>query len=480
MGGRSWLTFAISLIAAVCLAGCSGNSSASTSTTSGMVPVSMTIHDTPPAGVSILSFEIHVTGASLQPSDSTAAAVSLLSAPDEIELEHLQTNSAFLGSSSVAAGTYNSLAVTFANPQMTILNNTAAVITVGGQTCNIGQICEVKPALNQASVTVNSNPPFPITLSSASPVNLEMDFNLNSSVGSDLSITPTVTVNSATSGAQGQSGDQEDIELVGSVTAIDSSNQSFTLQLPLSGQTDTIMTTSKTEFDFENDNCSANDFTCLAAKQTVKVEAQMNNGALTAKDVEGVALPQTQTVMGTVVSLNPAQSQFQLVLQDVEDSQDAQTLTLGLPVMVTVQSGATFDVNAGGLSLGGLNFGGFSNLLLGQEVSVAVSGVQASSSGIALTTNHVTLDMSEISGTVASVDATNDNLTLTNLPSIFTSNGITQILVQVGSTTQYENTTGLGAVSANQPVSVSGLLLPNPSSTTEPELLASTVRLRLD
>jgi hypothetical protein len=477
MGGRSWLTLAVGITTALCLAGCSSNSTSS-NTPSGTVPVSMTIHDTPPSGVSILSFEIHITGASLQPSDSSAAAVSLLSAPDEIELEHLQTNSAFLGSVSVPAGSYSGLSVTFANPQMTILNNTAAAITVGSQTCNIGQICEVTPALNQAAVTVNSNPPFPITLSSSSPVNLQMDFNLNSSIGADLSVTPTVTVTSATS-APGQEGDQEDIELVGNIIGVDSSNQSFTLQLPFSSQTDTIMTTSSTEFDFENDNCSTNNFQCLAAGQTVKVEAQMNNGALTAKDVEGVALPNTKTVMGTVVSLDAAQNQFELVLQDVEDSQDAQTLTLGLPVMVTVQSGATFNVNAGGLSLGGLNFGAFSNLLLGQEVSVSVSGVQTSTAGITLTTNQVTLNMSEISGTAASVDTTNNNLTLTNLPSLFTSNGITQILVEVGSSTQYENTTGIGALN-NQPVSVSGLLLDNPSSSTEPILLASTVKLRLN
>jgi hypothetical protein len=477
MGGRSWLTLVVGISAVLFLAGCNSNSTP-TNSASGMVPVSMTIHDTPPSGVSILSFEIHITGASLQPSAS-GAAVSLLSAPDEIELEHLQTNSAFIGSTSVPAGSYSGLTVTFANPRMTILNNTAAAITVGSQTCNVGQICEVTPALNQAGVSVNSNPPFPVTLSASSPVNLQMDFNLNSSIGADLSVTPTVTVTSATSGP-GQPGEQEDIELVGSVTGVDSSNQSFTLQIPFSSQTDTIMTTGGTEFDFENDNCSTNNFACLANGQTVKVEAQMNSGALTARDVEGVALPQTQTVMGTVVSLNVAQNQFELVLQDVEDSQDAQTLTLGLPVMVSVQSGATFNVNAGGLSLGGLNFGAFSNLLLGQEVSVAVSGVQTSTSGISLTTNQVTLNMSEISGTVASVDATNNDFTLTNLPSLFTSNGITQILVQVGSSTQYENTTGLGSLNANQTVSVGGLLLDNPSSSTEPILLASTVKLRLD
>jgi hypothetical protein len=442
-----------------------------------MAPVSMTVHDTPPAGVTILSFEIHISGASLQPSASGASAVSLLSAPDEIELEHLQTSSAFLGSENVPAGTYDSLQVTFANPRMTILNNTSAAITVAGTTCNVGQICEVTPALTTASVPVNSNPPFPITLTSNSAVNLSMDFNLDASIGTDLSVTPTVTVTSTTAGTAGTSGEQESIELIGGVTGVDGSNGSFTLQIPFTGQTDTIQTTSSTEFDFENDNCSANNFSCLAKGETVSVEATMNNGALTAKDVEGIAAPQTQTVMGTVASVNATQAQFGLVLQDVEDSQYAQTLTLGLPVTVVPQSGATFTVNAGGL-----NFSGFANLLVGQEVSVAVSGVQTSASGVTLTTNQVTLDLSEISGTSLSVDAANNQMTLTNLPGLFTSNGINSILVEVGSATQYENVAGLGSLTASggQPVSVSGLLLDNPGNSSEPILLASTVKLRQD
>jgi hypothetical protein len=476
MGRRTWLSLAIGIIAVLFLAGCSSNSSSTTSGSSGMVPVSLAMHDAPPSGVSILSFEIHITGASLQPADSSAAAVSLVSAPDEIELEHLQTSSAFLSTASVPAGTYNSLSVTFANPKMTILNDSGSTLTVGSKSCANGQICEVQPPLNQASVSLSSSP-FPITLSSNSPVDLNLDFNLNSSIQNDLSVKPTISVTSV-SGSQSDKGDLE-LEMTGLVTAVDSGNQSFTLQVGTNGQTDTILTTSNTEFGFENQNCPANDFSCVATGDIVKVEAKMNNGQITATDVEGVALPQTQAVTGTVVSLNTTQNQFQMVLQDVEDSQDAQTLTLGLPVIVTVQSGATFNVNAGNLSLSnGVNFGSFANLMPGQEVSVTVSGVQTSSSGISLTTNQVTLEMSEISGTVASVNASQNTFVLSNLPSLFTSNGITQILVTVGSNTQYENTSGISSLAANQTVSISGLLTADSTTANQADLQASAVRVR--
>jgi hypothetical protein len=55
----------------------------STQTPSGTsaAQVSLTIHDNPPTGVTVLSFEIEVTGASLQPSDSSMQSVSMLSDP---------------------------------------------------------------------------------------------------------------------------------------------------------------------------------------------------------------------------------------------------------------------------------------------------------------------------------------------------------------------------------------------------------------
>ncbi len=477
MGGRTWLTLALGVTLAVFLAGCSNSTSTSPSG-AGLAPVSMTIHDTPPTGVSILSFEIHITGASLQPSGS-GQAVSLMSAPDEIELEHLQTSSALLGSTNVPAGTYSSLTVTFANPQITILNDTGSTLTVGGTSCANGQVCELQPALNQASVTVGSSPLFPLTLSATSGVTLQLDFNINSSVQSDLSVTPTVTVSSANSSMQNGSDGQEDMELVGVVGTVDTSNQSFTLQTGLNNQTDTILTTSNTEFGFAEAGCAANNFGCLAPGQVVKVEAQMANGQLTATEVDPVALPNTAAVMGMVVSVNATQNQFEMVLNDIQDSQDSATLGLGLPVMVTVSSGATFNLGVGGINLpSGLTFAGFANLMVGQEVSAAVSGLSTSNGSVTMNTSQVTLEASELSGTIQSVDSGNGTFVLTNLSPLFTANGITQILVQTDGNTQFEDVAGLSSLSTTQNVSVSGALLEN--GTSSAELLATAVRLRLD
>ena len=154
------------LVSAVCFAvlviGCGGGmSSSQTPTATNMTQATLTIHDNPPMGVTVLSFEIEVTGAALQPSDSTKQPVSMLSEPEDIELEHLQTESALLASKSVPTGTYNSLMVSFANPKMTIQNQTGMTLTLGSQMCADKQVCEFDPKLNQSSVTVaNRNPRF--------------------------------------------------------------------------------------------------------------------------------------------------------------------------------------------------------------------------------------------------------------------------------------------------------------------------------
>ena len=127
--------FSLLFLAAFCLVSCGGSGSSysnqSTTVTPATVPVTMSVQDSPPAGVTVLSFEIQITSASLQPSDTTKPAVALLTRPTDVELEHLQSEPALLGSLNVPAGTYSSVTVAFANPRMVIFNSTAAPITVG-------------------------------------------------------------------------------------------------------------------------------------------------------------------------------------------------------------------------------------------------------------------------------------------------------------------------------------------------------------
>src|SRR6266481_1148591 len=72
------------LFVVIVLAGCGGSiSSTPTPLGTNMAQVSLTIHDNPPMGVTVLSFEIEVTGATLQPSGpSSSQPVSMLSEPE--------------------------------------------------------------------------------------------------------------------------------------------------------------------------------------------------------------------------------------------------------------------------------------------------------------------------------------------------------------------------------------------------------------
>ena len=63
--------------------------------------VTLTVTDAPPAGVTVLSFEVTVNGAVLNPGN-----VQLIANPQRIEVKQLETDSAFLSTMNVPAGTY--------------------------------------------------------------------------------------------------------------------------------------------------------------------------------------------------------------------------------------------------------------------------------------------------------------------------------------------------------------------------------------
>jgi hypothetical protein len=74
-------------------------------------------------------FQLSITGATL--TSSSGSTVSLLPGtnPIPVNVSELQTDSVFLGSQSVPAGTYSSLGLTFSpNTQLTIYNGSGAVI----------------------------------------------------------------------------------------------------------------------------------------------------------------------------------------------------------------------------------------------------------------------------------------------------------------------------------------------------------------
>lgn len=460
--------------------GCGGNSVTAQNPSGQVVPASLTIHDNPPAGVTVLNFEITVTGASLQPSDSSKAAVSMIEGPEEIELEHLQAESALLGNENVPAGKYNGLSVTFANPKMTVLNQTTAALSLGnGQSCAVGQTCEFSPKLNQTMITVQApTAPFPISLTANSPVALDLDFNVDASIQSgDLSITPSISLKQVHTTDEREMDEMEELHFVGRVMTIDPNNKTFTLQRGLSGPSQMIATDTKTQFDFEN-SCAANNFSCLATGQVVKIEAQLPTSGTTplAKEVELLALGHDLAVVGLVSKVDVAKNQFQLVARDVfDEGGQMQGIPSGVQVSVQIASQATFSINTDGLALpAGLNFASVSDMMVGQAVEFhpvapfTITGTQPNLS-VTVNTDKVRLEPSPVTATISATNPGGNppSFTLGTLPMFFTAGGVSAIQVDVLSTTKFVNdSTGLAGLTSGNKVSVSGLLFKTGSTPT--------------
>ncbi len=144
----------------------------------GTAAVSLRMRDTP-AGVTVLSAAVSVTGAVLQPGN-----VALFHAPVRLQLRKLETETALLSLANVPSGAFTGLNLSLANPQLTLLNNSGAPLAG----CATSAVCELRPRLATSSVFV----PAAVLLDANRPVGLVLDFDLNRSLQNDLTIQPTL------------------------------------------------------------------------------------------------------------------------------------------------------------------------------------------------------------------------------------------------------------------------------------------------
>jgi Domain of unknown function (DUF5666) len=474
---RRIIPFALALLSSTVLAACGGSMN-SVNTTSG-VPMSLTIGDTPPSGVAVLFFEASITGASLQPSDSTKPAVSVLSAPVEVEFGHLQTDTAFLSLANVPPDTYASIKLTFGSAQLTIVNHSGAAIG----SCANNSVCQLTPNFNPSSATV-SGAPFPITVDMGSVFGIKLDFNMNTSIQNDLSINPTVTIAHVIRRDDAdEEKEMEDLdEVEGQVTAL-GTNQ-FALTNRRSGQSFTINVDSNTMFeDFDRAGCTASpqNFSCVKMDQILEVRLSENGmGTMLAKRVEFVEDASKEAIKGTITSVDSS-TQFHMVAFREEPSVNG--ISEGSPVAVTIAPNATFQVGLaeigenGGLS--GFSFFGFSftssaDLMVGQDVQIRPSTVMSTGGVTTVTTDLVRLWPSQVSGKVGSIDSSNGTFTLTNLSPLFTgaTPPVTTIKVQMLPFMNFEEFPNQTSLAVGNTISVKGLLF-NTSGT--PTLVTRTI-----
>ena len=469
------LSFAIFLAFAIIACGGGQTSTlAPTTPSSATSNVSLSIGDAPPAGVTILRFQIEVMSASLLPASSSQQPVSMLSQPQEVELEHLQTESAFLVNLNVPEGIYNGLSATFGNPQMTIFNETGGALTVGTQSCANNSVCNLTPPLNPMTVSVQQpTAPFPITLTANAPVALLLHFDVNASVQNDLSVSPAISVKQI---PPPPSGPFERFHVVGTVSAINAPD--FTLQTAFGNQTLTIATDSNTQYNFGS-SCQAENFSCIAMGQLLKVKVSlMSGGTLLATSVELFSAKAVPSFQGIVTSANASQNQFQVVLLFMDDQrQQFGQMSPGFGITIQPTASATFSIDSDSITLPtGLSFASVQDILVGQVVLLqpTLPVTMGPMGQFTIGAASVTLESSEITGTVATMNAsaTPPNFTLGNLPPLFTKASITQLEIEPVTGTNFVNVSGLSAINVNDCVSVGGLLF---NTTAGPVVIAERV-----
>jgi hypothetical protein len=476
------LTFSAMMLLAIAFAGCGSYSPSymnPVGTNPGTSMVSFTVGDDPPAGVAILRFQVQITDATLQPSSSSQTPVSMLLSPMNVELLHLQTETAPLGNISVPAGSYTGLTASFANPEMTVFNNSGQTLTVGAQTCAPNQVCVFNPTLDQTSASVTApTSPFPVTLTANSPLGFEMHFDVNTSVQGDLSVSPTITLKqiippTATTPI-------EHFHLFGRVTGV--SSPDFTLQTGFTALSVPLVTNSSTTYDF-GATCGADDFACIMDGQVVRVDVDLlPGGSLVATRVRLLEKQNLNSLQGLVLSVNPAQNQFNMILLDLQES--FTSVIPGLVITVQTSSSTAFDVDTDGIAVpSGLTFTGISSFIPGQTVEIHPVATPVVSPGptalplITLTTDAVTLESTDLSGVIGTKNAGGNplNFTLASLSPFFAHASISLIQVDtVTADTQYINVSGLSGLSAGDVVSVGGLLFNAPAN---PTIVAERIRL---
>ncbi len=462
-------------VLSILIAGCGGSYNApspSPGPGSQTAQVSVSMTDAPPAGVTVFSFEVTVTGATLNPGD-----VDLLAgkSPVRIEVKKLETENAFLSTANIAAGNYTSLNLTFSNPELTFRNDTGAVVAG----CASGRICEIKPS---GTLTSTVNGLFYSTGGAQTGVLVDLNLAnlLTPSLGVDFTTTSAVTALQQTKNSQGALGDLDELSgIVGNPSA-----SQFMLQTADLG-TIAVSIDSNTQFD-GFDSCMMSNATCMQSGQAVEVElVLLASGTLVAgkielqDDTQGAA----DDELDGVISKIDGPSQFEMVV--IDELRAVTNVSVGDPVTVMLSasgSGTLFRVDANGLSIPSSLQQAFENqidtsqLAPGQTVQVrkrSLSGGPAPAA-ITITTDRVRLRDTRLTATVAGAPS-GSNFNIGNLPGLFTTDGINLIEIQTSSDTKFDNVNGSGALANGMDVSVRGLLF---NSSPNPVLVASKVRKR--
>jgi hypothetical protein len=443
--------------------------------------------DMPLLGTSILSFKVTVTGVSLTPSAGKPVNLTLNPSTPIIELTHLQSDSAFLGTSTVPSANYTSATVAFSAPDIVLINQTTGALTGGTTACPVSAVttCEFRPA---ASGTITlSTAPFPLTLTSNQQTGLSLDFNLNNAItmtngAVSVDFTQANVLTANTLPRTGTPTGALDLieDFTGIITTI--SGNSVTVHSDTRGNI-TAIANSSTTFNNLPATCAAPNITCLLANETVSVDASLNpDGTMTLLEADlldnvSVLANKLDAVEGTVFSVNAVAPQILVVLSDktvVSGNSVLTAATGGTIVQASLGATPAFSVDTKGLSAvtgstAAINsFLTLANVFAGQTVRIQVLANPAPIAGpnasVLVNTNSVVLRFSRVTGTVSIPPASPFfSVSASTLPSFLGgTNGFVNIPVQISSgQTHFDGVADITGLNVGDSVSVRALFIPN-------------------
>ena len=442
------LVFVLVLLAA----GCSGSSTVPPpGQGSGALSGSLALFGQDAPLDNLVKFEITVTGITLNPGN---VQVSLPAGGVRLELTSLQITTDLIRlDQNIPAGTYTSVDLTLANPEIKFRDETTGAIV---------ELEDTQLPLQTSSVTINVS----FSIVQGQLTALLFDFDLRAMVitdagGNITGVNPSGNITISLVNVAGDVGEFEDE--IGRVVSINATDSTFVFEPFSSCQQVTITTDTATVF--EDFAPLANVFASLQVDQIVEVDADLRvDGTFLAEKVEFEDDTMEDEIEGLIVEIpagardavTGAVSQFKMVLFDVApctaNLPASDIFTVNVP---TTPGAVDFRIDEDDLSVDPALFDGPEDLEVGQKVDV--DPVEALGTD-PITAEKIKLEDQTIRGTVNGSPAA-PNFELSPGSSLFTDpdNSIT---VRTSSVTEFDDSLPLDVASllVNQPVRVKGLL----------------------
>ena len=446
----------LGLAALLGLTGCGGGSGSSIgSTASTQSTVNFVVTDKPSTAITVLSFQVQISSAVLQPGN-----VPLLPKPVTVDLAELVSDTGFLASTVIDSGRFTSLEISYANPRVTIQNNTGTTLALSGQSCVAGAVCTFVPVLNNANVTI-SDGVFPLTLTASTSTGIKLDLSIPDLLQSDLSVT---FANGSSVNLSLLGGSPTRIDgVLGNVTSVGGGQVHLTTAF---GDSLVLNEGSSSLYSYADTVCVSSDAACVMSGQIVTVDASLGGDGSLIIDSMGYLGPSGASLTkALLLGSSSGSSTAQLLLRR---NVNASSLVPGEIATVTLSPSASYAVAVASYpSVSGASFSGTQDLLPGQEVIVDVGSDLTAGEAPTFTASEVFLLPSQVIGDVAVVDSANSMLTIDSLTGLFTASAgqIQSIGVQTDANTTLVGFADLAAVTPAQPVVAKGPLLNVPGNT---------------